>query len=190
MKRLTRGSVEPATTRIRSRRSPRVHGAGVLPGRCINQHNLPAAGLDVRTAIPGDREERQSTSITAPRNMAADDPMPRRACPDFADEVARPLSMRSRRGPECLGVRASSPPVVALVVMDERPAPRCKRRRYRCAVLARPIRRSTVRYQCVYCLRVSLTCGCKTLRGRQLRAQTTCPRELSARKAEAIHRAT
>ena len=29
--------------------------------------------------------------------------------------------------------------------MNERPAPRCKRRRYRCALLARPIRMSTVR---------------------------------------------
>src|SRR5437867_12859521 len=54
-------------------------------------------------------------------------------------------AIRSRRGPECLGVRASWPPVVAFVVMNERPAPRCKRRRYRCALLARPIRMSTVR---------------------------------------------
>ena len=65
--------------------------------------------------------------------------------------------MRSRRGPECLGVRASWPPVVAFVVMNDRPAPRCKRRRYRCAVRAQPIRMSTVRYACAYSLRVSRT---------------------------------
>ena len=65
--------------------------------------------------------------------------------------------MRSRRGPECLGVRASWPPVVAFVVMNERPAPRCKRRRYRCAVFAQPIRMSTVRYFCANSLRVSRT---------------------------------
>jgi hypothetical protein len=73
-------------------------------------------------------------------------------------------AMRSRRGPECLGVRASWPPVVAFVVMDERPAPRCKRRCYRCAVLAQPIRMSTVRYTCAYSLRVSRTLDRKTLR--------------------------
>jgi hypothetical protein len=49
-----------------------------------------------------------------------------------------------KRGPECLGVRASWPPVVAPVVMNERPAPRCKRRCYRCALSAQPIRTSTV----------------------------------------------
>jgi hypothetical protein len=52
-------------------------------------------------------------------------------------------AIRSRRGPECLGVRASWPPVVALVVMNERPAPRCKRGRYKWSLRARPIRMST-----------------------------------------------
>jgi hypothetical protein len=74
--------------------------------------------------------------------------------------------MRSRRGPECLGVRASWPPVVAFVVMNERPAPRCKRGRYRCAVYARPIRMSTVRYSCAYSLRVSRTRDRETLDSR------------------------
>jgi len=59
-------------------------------------------------------------------------------------KAAWPMRWGSRRGPECLGVRASWPPVVAFVVMNERPAPRCKRRRYRWAVLAQPIRMSTV----------------------------------------------
>src|SRR5205823_2252029 len=75
--------------------------------------------------------------------------------------------MRSRRGPECLGVRASWPPVVALVVMNERPAPPCKRRGYRCAVLAQPIRTSTVGYTCAYSLRVSRTPDRTTLPGAQ-----------------------
>ena len=57
-------------------------------------------------------------------------------------------AIRTRRGPECLGVRASWPPVVAFVVMNDRPAPRCKRRRYRCALRAQPIRMSTVGYTC------------------------------------------
>ena len=37
-----------------------MHGAGVLPGRRIDQHRLPAAGLgSVRRLFLGDREERQ-----------------------------------------------------------------------------------------------------------------------------------
>jgi hypothetical protein len=47
-------------------------------------------------------------------------------------------------------------------MMDDRPAPRCKRRRYRCALRARPIRMSTVRYTCAYFLRVSRTPDRKT----------------------------
>jgi hypothetical protein len=67
-------------------------------------------------------------------------------CADEAERMTKPLAaMESRRGPECLGVRASWPPVVAPVVMDERPAPRCKRRCYRCELSAQPIRTSTVR---------------------------------------------
>src|SRR5215216_7771138 len=86
-------------------------------------------------------------------------------------------AIRSRRGPECpeqddvfsenaillRGVRASWPPVVALVVMNERPAPRCKRGRYKSSLRARPIRMSTVRYTCAYSLRVSRTPDRKTL---------------------------
>jgi hypothetical protein len=75
-------------------------------------------------------------------------------------------AIRSRRGPECLGVRASWPPVVALVVMNERPAPRCKRGRYKSSLRPRPIRMSTVGYTCAYSLRVSRTPDRNTLRGR------------------------
>ena len=50
--------------------------------------------------------------------------------------------------------------------MNDRPAPRCKRRRYRCAVQAQPIRISTVRYSYAYCLRVSRTRDRKTLDSR------------------------
>ncbi len=60
LKRLSARIREPATTPIRSRRGAGVHGAGVLPGRRIDQHRLQAAGLgSVRPAIPGDREERR-----------------------------------------------------------------------------------------------------------------------------------
>ena len=54
----------------------------------------------------------------------------------------------------------------ALVMLNDRPAPRCKRRRYRCAVHAQPIRISTVRYACTYFLRVSRTRGRKIRPGR------------------------
>jgi len=90
---------------------------------------------------------------------------------DCADEAGRTatggsaVAIRSRRGPECLGVRASWPPVVALVVMNERPAPRCKRRRYKSPLRARPIRMSTGRCPCAYSLRVSRAPDRKTLRG-------------------------
>lgn len=36
-----------------------MHGAGILPGRRIDQHRLPAAGLGVRRLFLGGREERQ-----------------------------------------------------------------------------------------------------------------------------------
>ena len=55
--------------------------------------------------------------------------------------------------------------------LGERPAPRCKRRRYRCAVHAQPIRISTVRYSCAYSLRVSRTRDRKTRPDRPLHAQ-------------------
>ena len=83
--------------------------------------------------------------------------------------------MKSRRGPECLGVRASWPPVVALVVMNGRPAPRCKRRRYRCAAFAQPIRTSTVGYTCAYSLRVSRTPDPQNSGRPSLRVQRTDP---------------
>jgi hypothetical protein len=89
-------------------------------------------------------------------------------CADEADRMAKgssAVAIRSRRGPECLGVRASWPPVVALVVMNERPAPRCKRRRYKSPLRARPIRMSTGRCPCAYSLRVSRAPDRKTLRG-------------------------
>src|SRR3954469_18770408 len=73
------------------------------------------------------------------------------------------------------GVRASRPPVVAFVVMNDRPAPRCKRRRYRCAVHAQPIRMSTVRYFCANSLRVSRTRNRKILPSRQLQVQRSNP---------------
>ena len=41
--------------------------------------------------------------------------------------------------------------------MNDRPAPRCKRCRYRCAPRAQPIRMSTVRNTCAFSLRVSRT---------------------------------
>jgi hypothetical protein len=63
------------------------------------------------------------------------------------------------------------PPVVALVVMNERPAPRCKRGRYRWTALAQPIRMSTVRYWCAYSLRVSCTRDRRTLPGRHCELQ-------------------
>jgi hypothetical protein len=83
--------------------------------------------------------------------------------------------MKSRRGPECLGVRASWPPVVALVVMNGRPAPRCKRRRYRCAAFAQPIRTSTVGFTCAYSLRVSRTPDPQDSGRPSLRVQRTDP---------------
>jgi len=108
-------------------------------------------------------------------------PRPRFSDCDCADEAGRTAkggstdAMRSRRGPECLGVRASRPPVVAFVVMNDRPAPRCKRRRYRCAVHAQPIRMSTVRYFCANSLRVSRTRNRKILPSRQLQVQRSNP---------------
>ena len=53
--------------------------------------------------------------------------------------------------------------MVAFVVMNDRPAPRCKRRRDRCGVDVQPIRMSTVRYARAYFLRVSRTPDRKTL---------------------------
>ena len=51
-------------------------------------------------------------------------------------------------------------------VMDERPAPRCKRRRYRCELSAQPIRTSTVRR------RARVMCG-KLICIERLNASTT-----------------
>jgi hypothetical protein len=57
--------------------------------------------------------------------------------------VSLPVREKTRPGvPRSPGLVA---PVVATVVMNERPAPRCKRRSYRCAPSASPIRTSTVR---------------------------------------------
>ena len=91
--------------------------------------------------------------------------------------------MRSRRGPECLGVRASWPPVVAFVVMNDRPAPRCKRRRYRCAVLAQPIRISTVRYA------LHIFLACVPTRDREIRRLAViCERRRLVRRSSASER--
>jgi hypothetical protein len=154
-----------------------VHGSGALPGRRIDQHHLSPAGLSIRTLLPAAAEAvsprpRQRPGVRQCRRS------PRAAwCafrPDGVDEgdravrATRSRAMKSRRGPECLGVRASWPPVVAFVMMDERPAPRCKRRRYRCAVLAQPLRRSTVD------IGVHIPCVCPT-RATENSAQPSLP---------------
>ena len=108
------------------------------PGRHIAKHRPEARAYDDRA---GDSPEDVKKGRAGPRDdrvlrLQFYDAIEPRAAGRSDKEVTRPGVPRSP------GLVASSGSIRR---DDERPAPRCKRRRYRCAVRGRPIRTSTVR---------------------------------------------